>query len=924
MAGKLKFRGSWRSYQKRILEALSYHLKDAKLHVVAAPGAGKTTLGIEVISRLNAPSVILCPTNTIKNQWKLRICSSFLEEKDFDLVSTDIRNPKFITVITYQALLAAFKGEDIQEETSTKDDDEFFENIETMKGAKKFNQNNADKIINTLKSAKVSVLCFDEAHHLRKEWWKALTYLVENLKPNQTLALTATPPYDVEPDEWGRYEELCGTIDEIISIPELVQTGDLCPHQDFIHFSGLEKAEIEMVEKYNRKIGIFIGKIFSDKELFEYLKTMSFLEPSEEDVSKILDDPDFYVSIMSILNSAGVQISKKLLKLFGAKQSEIPKFDLNRVKIFLNGFIISNKSEFPGLESKIEDYYNLAKHLGLVRNNKIVLNESDNIRKSISNSIGKLASVVEITKSEYASLGKALRMVILADYIRENDIGNSSLGVMPIWRTLKQEFGSDMSIGVLCGSVILLPNSTRELLNSLLEEYSLTEDVVTVSVCSEDENYIKITPKESAKNLIVTIVTEIFNRGGVNVLTGTQSLLGEGWDAPCINSLILSSTVSSYMLSNQMRGRAIRVDKDNPDKVSNIWHLASVKIPELKDYLNNSEQSAVSIDYESDIFDAAGANLYDIKQLEKRFEGFEAPSYFGDNEIISGIDRVISRETYLQAKVMGENAFINTNSNSLKMAADREGTRQKWINALKNAGDKHFGEFSCSCMSPGVNVPKMSMKSLNYASLWALYIKFCSFFVIACLILLFYIGIYIVYLLPVLILVFISVSVYFLFKWLKTGTPSKMLRQIAYIMLETAYSLGLVSSGMNNRGIRVDVVDILGSLEVSYKGLPVEDNNFLMKCLQEFLDPVENPRYVLVSKYKKGIITQTDYYSLPSAFSTKKRDTKVFIELWKKNIGRCEVVYTRNYEGRRLLLKARQNAFSGMKREKSKRLSKWQ
>ena len=100
----LRFNGTWRSYQKRILDDLDFHLRDDKLHVVAAPGAGKTTLGIEVISRLNRPSLILCPTNTIKNQWKERIRTSFLQEKDYGIVSTDIRKPGYITVITYQAL----------------------------------------------------------------------------------------------------------------------------------------------------------------------------------------------------------------------------------------------------------------------------------------------------------------------------------------------------------------------------------------------------------------------------------------------------------------------------------------------------------------------------------------------------------------------------------------------------------------------------------------------------------------------------------------------------------------------------------------------------------------------------------------------------------------------------------------------------
>ena len=72
---------------------MDFHLRADKLHVVAAPGAGKTTLGIEVISRLNRPALILCPTNTIKNQWKDRIRSSFLQKKDYGIVSTDIRKP---------------------------------------------------------------------------------------------------------------------------------------------------------------------------------------------------------------------------------------------------------------------------------------------------------------------------------------------------------------------------------------------------------------------------------------------------------------------------------------------------------------------------------------------------------------------------------------------------------------------------------------------------------------------------------------------------------------------------------------------------------------------------------------------------------------------------------------------------------------
>ena len=235
----LNFKGKWRSYQKRILDSLEFHLMDEKLHIVAAPGAGKTTLGIEVISRINRPTLVLCPTNTIKNQGKDRICSSFLDEKDYGMVSIDIREPKFLTITTYQALLAAFSGTVDEADISDSEfecEDEAQES-DSILNSKRFNKVKAKQFIELLKSAKISLLCFDEAHHLRKEWWKALNYLIEELQPKQTVSLTATPPYDSSYTEWQRYISLCGPIDEEIVVPELVNDNNLCPHHDYIYFS---------------------------------------------------------------------------------------------------------------------------------------------------------------------------------------------------------------------------------------------------------------------------------------------------------------------------------------------------------------------------------------------------------------------------------------------------------------------------------------------------------------------------------------------------------------------------------------------------------------------------------------------------------------------------------------------------------------
>lgn len=46
----LEFKGTWRNYQDRVLKASDSYLSDKKIHIVAAPGAGKTTLGISFFS----------------------------------------------------------------------------------------------------------------------------------------------------------------------------------------------------------------------------------------------------------------------------------------------------------------------------------------------------------------------------------------------------------------------------------------------------------------------------------------------------------------------------------------------------------------------------------------------------------------------------------------------------------------------------------------------------------------------------------------------------------------------------------------------------------------------------------------------------------------------------------------------------------
>lgn len=917
----LNFNGTWRSYQQRILDNLDFHLRDQKLHVVAAPGAGKTTLGIEVIARLQRPTLILCPTNTIRHQWRERICSSFLQKKDYGIVSTHIRKPGFLTVTTYQALLAAFCGRAEEEEEEQLPLDENTEqeaetDSDSITSSARFKKEKADEVIAILKAANVSLLCFDEAHHLRKEWWKALTYLNEHLQPEQTLALTATPPYDADYGEWKRYQDLCGEIDEVISIPELVKNGDLCPHQDYVCISFLKQHERELLKKHNQHVKTFVEKIQNDSELLDCLSKMSFFEAKEADVEMIFESPEFYVSIASLLNAKGYRISESFLELFDAKQHNLPKFDLKRASVFIKGFLETEADCFKPLESKKNEYFELAKRSGLVVNRKVVLDESAKIRRLIAGSLGKLDSIVQIVKQESSQLKEQLRMVILTDYIKMDDVACQSIGVVPIWRKLKENVGDKVSIGVLCGSLILLPQKIIGKLYKLLEDNKIDGDSIKIGRFDDDRDYIRITPKESLRNHIVRIITKMFCAGDLTVLIGTQALLGEGWDAPAINSLILSSTVSSYMLSNQMRGRAIRIDRNHPDKVSNIWHLATVDIPDENEYSGSG--TLTNIDVEN-----LRIYTYDLEQLVTRFEGFEAPSYYGKHEIMSGIERITEDpNAKLSSEVINWKERIKRlKAITAKLSTDREQIRQWWKDAL-NLGYNR-GRIKQMGLSTGVRAPRMTTNALLFKGYKYVVISFLTtlFAAYVCLI---RSGICppaftsaVVFLIMAMFLGIMGV------KYLKTGTVEGILKQIAIVVLETMSAQGLLKTSIKHVGL--SVAEDNGMYFVSCTNLPAEENNLFIQSLQELLDPIENPRYLLVHHSKfLGIVRQTDYFAVPAVLSANKKSVEMFKMLWERYIGECEIVYTRNLEGRKTLLKARKDAYSASKRERSKRLSKWQ
>ena len=102
------------------------------------------------------------------------------------------------------------------------------------------------------------------------------------------------------------------------------------------------------------------------------------------------------------------------------------------------------------------------------------------------------------------------------------------------------------------------------------------------SVVPGDDGLVALVAAGAAwqPRLWVELATQVFADGVTQALVGTRALLGEGWDAPCVNCLVDLSAATTSVSVTQMRGRSLRLDPDDPDKIASNWDIVAVA-PEL-------------------------------------------------------------------------------------------------------------------------------------------------------------------------------------------------------------------------------------------------------------------------------------------------------------------------------------------------------
>lgn len=904
----IRFKGQWRNYQARVLSKLDEHLDDRRLHVIAAPGSGKTVLGLETILRLNRPTLVISPTLAIRDQWIQRFRELFLPD-GVDLpvwISTDVRKPGLLTSTTYQALHMAYMGdtqeileEELPEENGTGD-------TEPTMGPLK--NTNGKEFVDLLNNAQIETLVVDEAHHLRSEWWKTLTDVHESLKDVKVVALTATPPYDVRNQEWQRYQEFCGPVDEEISVPELVLDGNLCPHQDYVYLSLPTSKETEKINVFHREVAEFCKDILSDEKFIKALECHPVILETDKNIEIILDNPEYYSSILIFLNQIKRNLPRCIFSVLGVNQSKIPALSKEWLEILLTHSLYMN-DELLGLSE--EDSKRIKQKLsriGVVERRKVFLKNTKEITKSLMQSMSKLDSIINIVKLEKESLKDDLRLVILSDYIRHEDLPQSStdlkplnrLGVIPIFEGLRRNFGVDVQLGCLCGTVIIIPSASKTLLKQIASQHNIQDKHISFKSLPADDRYVEAVLDGIADDKAVGLITQLFTEGGITVLVGTKSLLGEGWDAPCINSLILASFVGSFVLSNQMRGRAIRTYKKDQNKTANIWHLVCLQ------KADNSLDVAQKVDLGSD-----------WEMVQRRFKAFVG---------VSNIEPIIENGFHRLGLNISNSPQVDlSNEITQKLACDRVGLNKKWEDVLKRGveGVRLVQEVEISKeVIPQEFIFQNTLRWLIFQGIyWAIYVVgivspeegnlsfkqiLFGYLIVGC------------------ISLIVAAPFFIKSAWLyfRYGPIEGSVKQIGEAIFRTLVLLNFIKTNPAKMAVTTST-NKQGWIACYLEGGSSFEKTLFLDALQQVLGPIDNPRYILTRNSTIFVFVGVDYHAVPDIIGEKKDQTECFTKMWKKYVGPTNLIYTRNPEGRLILIKARNRSLSGEFRKKTERLNAW-
>lgn len=636
-----------RVHQREALEALADAWDDAdhpRAWVVLPPGAGKTRVGLEAIAgelraHPDTRAVVLAPNTAIQSQWIAEARTMRLDAGD----DKSLAGP--LTCLTYQSL-AVFDSEATDADATTV--------VDRL-------HPNGVALFDRIRAQPRLVLVLDECHHLLEVWGRLLAELLDAVDRAHVLALTATPPESLAGEQRALVDQLFGSILYRVSVPAVVKEGHLAPFDELVWLTTPTAAEEEWLTtealRFTELTTLLTTPGFGSVGFHEWL-TARFVEPVPATTTWAAlaeREPDLCDAALRMHHA-------DLLDLpVGARLREQHRHAPSAedwVRL-LGDWLLNHvaASDDPADAEVLAVVRAALPSVGYQWTRRGVRRGRSTVDRVLARSYAKPGAASQIIAAEHAAIGVRARVLVLCDHERASATVPVDLaGVLDAEAgsaiAALETFLTDPDTAVLhpmlvTGSVVAASEETLRDLVAFVADRD--PDLASRLSVETGDGPVATCSSGWTSRTWVAHVTAYFEAGRTQVLVGTRGLLGEGWNARGVSTLIDLTTATTLTAVVQTRGRALRTDPTWPDKVATNWTVVCVSEAHLK-----------------------GDN--DWSRLVRKHQGFHGVD--ADGDIVDGVAHIDASFSPFAPPPVA--SFDALNARMLVAAADRDAIRDAW------------------------------------------------------------------------------------------------------------------------------------------------------------------------------------------------------------------------------------------------------
>jgi hypothetical protein len=324
--------------------------------------------------------------------------------------------------------------------------------------------------------------------------------------------------------------------------------------------------------------------------------------------------------------------------------------------VLLGDYAVGCLRAHPGeaAERRFAELQTALRDLGFVLTRQGVRRGGSEVDRVLTASAAKPLGAIEVLAAEAESRGDRLRAVVLCDAERgERQPEDSPLSLSGGGRGVMRTLGEDLRTAAL--RPLLVTGRTVGCLPA--DAVALAHTLGASETQIEDGLAILDAPGWESREW-VSAAGRALASGATQLVVGTRGLLGEGWDAPALNVVVDLTTVAAAVSVRQMRGRALRLDPADAEKVASNWDVVCVA----------ADLARGTADY---------------GRFVRRHAHLHAPCE--DGSIESGVSHVHASLSAYQPPPDAELSGLNRDG--LARGSDRAGARVRW-----RIGEPYVGE----------------------------------------------------------------------------------------------------------------------------------------------------------------------------------------------------------------------------------------